>query len=395
MLWGKIFRRTVFIMACFINLITSVTHAEIKIYEGIGEYYMSDFETPNIAQQRAKQRAEQNACEQAGVYVRSYSLTRNFELKEDIIETMTNGILKIIDVQYHRENFDNNTTLIRARIRAQIDDVDILRWLEKDEKEKAILVTQMEALRKVNEEQSLKIAELKRRLASSPQNKERNLQAFENEDKIFLSNRKIKEAWKFYEAGDYNNAIKFLDEAIQLNPDNALAYYGRGTVYGEDLKKYGLAIQDYDKAIQLNPIFVEAYAFRSIAYAASGKFKQAIIDADKAIQLNPNSVEAYIARSIAYGTSGKFKQAIIEVDKAIQINPNSAEAYTFRSFFHRALNNFNQAIADATKAIKLNPNLGGAYSIRSECYKELGYKKLANDDAVKASSLGCLTIFYL
>ena len=309
---------------------------------------------------------------------------------------MTSGILKIIDVQYHRENFDNNTTLIKARIRAQIDDVDILRWLEKDEREKATLVTQMEALRKVNdEEQSLKIAELKCRLASSPQNKERNLQAFENEDKIFLSNQKIKEAWKFYEAGDYNNAIKFLDEAIQLNPDNALAYYGRGTVYGEGLKKYGLAIQDYDKAIQLNPNFIEAYAFRSTAYAASSKFKQAIIDADKAIQINPNSVEAYIARSIAYATSGQFRQAVIDVDKAIQINPNSAEAYTFRSFFHRALNNFNQAIADATKAIKLNPNLGEAYSIRSECYKELGYKKLASEDAVKASSLGCLTIFYL
>ncbi len=50
-------------------LTASVVHAEVRNYTGVGEYYMSDFETPNVAQQRAKQRAEQHACEQAGVYV--------------------------------------------------------------------------------------------------------------------------------------------------------------------------------------------------------------------------------------------------------------------------------------------------------------------------------------
>lgn len=35
-----------------------LAHAEIKTYEGKGEYIMSDFETPDIAKQRAKVRAE-------------------------------------------------------------------------------------------------------------------------------------------------------------------------------------------------------------------------------------------------------------------------------------------------------------------------------------------------
>ena len=39
--------------------------AEVKEYEGVGEYVMSDFETPDVAKQRAKARAEQNAMEQA------------------------------------------------------------------------------------------------------------------------------------------------------------------------------------------------------------------------------------------------------------------------------------------------------------------------------------------
>lgn len=94
-------------------LFMPTTHAEVKTYTGTGEYYMSDFETPDVSKQRAKQRAEQNACEQAGVFVKSFSKSKDLELAEDVIITMTNGILKILDVQYHRENFDNDTTLFR------------------------------------------------------------------------------------------------------------------------------------------------------------------------------------------------------------------------------------------------------------------------------------------
>ena len=43
--------------------IVSIAHAEVKTYEGVGEYVMSDFETPDTAKQRAKVRAEQNAQE--------------------------------------------------------------------------------------------------------------------------------------------------------------------------------------------------------------------------------------------------------------------------------------------------------------------------------------------
>ncbi len=58
-------------------MVSSIACAEIMTYEGTGEYVMSDFETPDIAKQRAKVRAEQNAAEQAGVYVQSYTRTIN------------------------------------------------------------------------------------------------------------------------------------------------------------------------------------------------------------------------------------------------------------------------------------------------------------------------------
>ena len=52
--------------------------------------------------------------------------------------------------------------------------------------------------------------------------------------------------------GDYDRAIADYDRAIQLKPDYADAYVGRGVAYGEK-GDYDRAIADFDRAIQLKP----------------------------------------------------------------------------------------------------------------------------------------------
>ena len=104
-----------------------------------------------------------------GTYVESYSLARNFELEEDIMETMTSNILKLVEKPIFQilEEVDNlEGIMIRVTIKAQIDDSDITRWLNKNDNEKSILVAQNEALRKSNREQEHQIAELKRQFAN-------------------------------------------------------------------------------------------------------------------------------------------------------------------------------------------------------------------------------------
>lgn len=372
-----------------VSLLTaSVVHAEVKIYTGVGEYYMSDFETPNVAQQRAKQRAEQNACEQAGVFVKSFSRTKDFELVDDEVITMTSGILKIVDVQYHRENFDNNTTLIRATLKAQIDSNDVAKWLNKDSQERSTLIAQTEVLRKANAEQERQIAELKRRLADAktPQDTELITQQFAAEDKIFLSNQKVDEAWKLYERGDYSGAAKLYAEAIELNPNNALAYYGRGTAF-DDAGQYALAIQDYNNSVTLNPNFANVYYNRGNSYSHMNNYALAIQDYDKAVALNPHFLEAYVNRGFAYNSLGLYERAIQDFDMAIQLNPNLAISYNNRGYSYGCLFQYERAIADFDKAIELNPNYAEAFKNRGICYQQLGDAAKAQADFDKAKQL--------
>ena len=52
MLWGKIFRQAAFLVIAMIFLTSATTYAEIKSYEGVGEYFMTD-ETIDFAKNQA------------------------------------------------------------------------------------------------------------------------------------------------------------------------------------------------------------------------------------------------------------------------------------------------------------------------------------------------------
>jgi tetratricopeptide (TPR) repeat protein len=51
---------------------------------------------------------------------------------------------------------------------------------------------------------------------------------------------------------EYERAIQDFDQAIKLDPNNAVAFDNRGIAYGHK-REYDRAIQDFDKAIRLDP----------------------------------------------------------------------------------------------------------------------------------------------
>jgi tetratricopeptide (TPR) repeat protein len=55
-------------------------------------------------------------------------------------------------------------------------------------------------------------------------------------------------------SGEYEKAIACFCKAIELDPTDAYAYYGRGLAYS-NLKEYERAIENYNKTIELIPNF--------------------------------------------------------------------------------------------------------------------------------------------
>ena len=281
---------------------TSNASAEVKTYSGTGEYIMSEFETLDVAKQRAKQIAERDAQEQAGVYVDSYTKVNNSQVTEEEIVTMTSGIINVIDVQYKLTPLSDSKSLtIRADIKANINSEDINKWLEKSVRERSALSEQNKELQKANAEQEKIISDLRKQLSDvkTQQDRERLTREYAEADRIFLANQKFEEAGKFYEKGDFQSVIKLCSQAIEINPHSANAYGGRGIAHTH-FKRFNNAISDLTKAIQIDPNLKWAYSARAMAYYFSHAYMEAIFDFDIAIQDNLNAAILYQLRGLCF-----------------------------------------------------------------------------------------------
>ena len=414
-----------FLLASIISgslFLTSCASAEI--YTGEGEYVMSKYETPAVAEERAKNIALRYAQEQAGVYIESYSHMKNFELLEDEIITIASSVLKFVEKPIIRKTFmeDGDTIKIFITVKVEIDENDLEKYLSKSIESRTQINSQLEELRKANAEQERQIAELKAKLSDTrtPQNEKQLTEIFANEDNIFLANQKIENGWKLYLDKKYDAALENFLEAIELNPNSAGAYLGTGTTYSEigkfrqaisdlnksaelkpnspvvylnrgavyaDLKQYEAALEDYEKALELNPNYANAYYNRGVALYRLNRYEESIESYTRSIELNPNNEFAYSNRGSAYDELNQYETAISDFTKAIEINPNYAGAYNNRGWAYMNLKNYKQAIKDFTKAIEILPNKALYYNNRAKCYKLIGEDKKAAADIATANKL--------
>ena len=312
------------------SLFIPTANAEVKTYTGEGEYLMSDFETPEVAKQRAKNRAEQNAQEQAGIYLESYSHMKNFELLNDEIITISSGIIKILDTKYRQEILsDVNAILIHVTIKAEIDSDNMDKWLNKSIEQRRQINSQLEELRQENAKQEATVENLKSQLAEGTASKADVVKNLQEQDKIFTFNQKIEEGWKFYAAGNYQQAVQSFTDAINIFPRNAYGYFGRGTAYSE-LKEMQNALDDFNKSIEIAPNHF-TYNNRGKINFELNNNQAALEDFNKALQVNPNDATAYLNRGSVYFDLKNYNLGMKDFDKAISLEPNNFRFYVKRA----------------------------------------------------------------
>ena len=112
------------------------------------------------------------------------------------------------------------------------------------------------------------------------------------------------EAANYARQSKWELAIDNYTKSIKLQPDNAIAYYSRGVIYGRYLPNYEKAISDFTKAIKIYPDYHAAFSDRGLVYALLGNYEKAISDFTKAIEINPNYARAYRNRGISKESAG-------------------------------------------------------------------------------------------
>ena len=130
--------------------------------------------------------------------------------------------------------------------------------------------------------------------------------------------------------GDYENAIDHYTNAVKFNPQTAIIYHNRGTLYYRQ-ENYELAVQDLNLAIELDPEFGEAYNNRGLVHEMVGDFDSAIRDYNRAVELNPEDADAYCNLGQALLHLARWDEAkaelMIAVDLGADIEGSFHEQY--------------------------------------------------------------------
>ena len=304
-------------------------YAKVQTYTGVGEDYANEFESQEVAKQRARRNAIKNATEQAGVYLQTYSKSINANLSVDEISAITSGSYELVgDVHYGsiiKQETDNITIVIwKATVQVNVDDTEVRNWLSRDAQNRVTIVNQNKAAQQAATENDQQVENLNKRAQSATTDAERAAvkAEYEQADNEFIMVQYFEEGNRLYYQQDYAGAINKYTKVVQLNPNySAEPYYNRGTVYF-DIEKYDSAIADYTIAIKLNPQYLDAYINRGLAYALSDNLGKAIADFTKAISLNPNDGQAYKLRGKIYEIIGDNERAEADYSKAKQLGYN-------------------------------------------------------------------------
>ena len=216
--------------------------------------------------------------------------------------------------------------------------------------------------------------------------------------------------WNKRTATDFEKAIEYFNQAIEKDPNYALAYAGLADAYVL-LSAYGEARPNDTfpaakaaamKAFELDPTLGEAHAALGMAlFAYDLKFAEARREFQRAIELNPN----YATAHQWYAECGlipfrKFDEAIAEVKRALELDPLSviinADVGSVLGYAGR----YDEAIAQLRKTVEMDPNfyygrwqLGEALEIKGLNEEAAAqYKKAIelNDDPLPRALLGHL-----
>ena len=143
---------------------------------------------------------------------------------------------------------------------------------------------------------------------------------------------KVEKGEQFFQEGNFNQAEAQFIKALVIDPDNARANLGLGSVYCET-RNYEKIKGIFAKLV-INPDTFKKELSQQFNRFAVGlrknkQYDEAILFYDKAIAVNEGDENLYFNTARAYFEKGDFGEAISYLEAAVRINPGFVEAHKF------------------------------------------------------------------
>lgn len=207
-----------------------------------------------------------------------------------------------------------------------------------------------------------------------------------------------------YKKRNFDEALKYYDKAIELDPNEVLYYNNKAACYIEknDLAK---ALEVCEKALEVATEtnlkdfgkLAKLYARKANVLAKMEKFDEAIIFYEKSLlenqdqkvkdelrntqkkkkeqdelnYINPQLAEEHNNKAKELFQKGSFPEALKEYDEAIRRNPKDAKLYSNKATCLNKLMDLPGALRAIDKCLELDPNFIKAYPKKGNIHYSL------------------------
>ena len=192
------------------------------------------------------------------------------------------------------------------------------------------------------------------------------------------------EAYRLYLLGRYHfakftrvgwtNAIHYFEQALQVDPNYALAYCGLADTYGwaggqilPGKEAWAKEKELAQKALALDPNLAEAHLSLGVALFSALDLDASEKELERAVELNPNLALAYDQYGWTYMAGGRFDEAIAKEKKALELDPLNILFNTDLGFFLSWARRYDEAIVQVRKTLELEPNNSFAHQTLGWC----------------------------
>ena len=195
-------------------------------------------------------------------------------------------------------------------------------------------------------------------------------------------------------AEGFKKASEYYEQALQKDPNYALAYLGLANVNGGSTffgnvpphEAFPKVIEYVNKALKIDSTLAEAYMLLgNIDTYINWNWKAAELNYKRALQINPNLSLIHASYSGLLAITGRYEEAIYEAKRAQELDPLSGFFNTGFTFYMAG--QYDRAIEELKMNLTKNPEYYQTHMFLGLAYLEKEMNKEAVSEFEKAVDL--------
>ena len=174
----------------------------------------------------------------------------------------------------------------------------------------------------------------------------------------------------------YEEAIKFFEEALKINPQCMQAWNKKG-VCNFLLGNLKNMFHDFEEALKIDNTYFLPYYNLGVAFSKNEYFEQALVFVDKSISCKSDYYDSWYNKGVYLSNLGRYEEAIIAFDNALKINSTSPNSWFNKGLCLYYLSRFDESIECYEKVLIYDSNSLDALKNISITLGEAGRSKEA------------------